>query len=74
LEILNAGWRVSKLLFKILLAESYLLYMSSQPNELERVIKRKWGKGQTGVRTKIWGAMAHPSPPLRTTTIDRTLI
>jgi len=32
-EILNAGKRVSKLSFKILLAESYLLYMS---------IKRIW--------------------------------
>jgi len=31
-----------------------------QPNQLKREIKKKTGGGQA----KIWGAMAHPGPPL----------
>jgi len=42
---------------------SYLLYCICQRNELKREIKKKTG-GQTGDQTKIWGGMAHPSPPL----------
>jgi len=40
-----------------------------QPNELKREIKKKTGGGQTGGQAKIWGAMAHPGPPLRIATV-----
>ena len=36
-----------------------------QPNELKREINKKKNRGgQTEDQAKIWGAMAHPGPPL----------
>jgi len=33
------------------------------PNEFNGKLRKNWG-GQTGAKQKIWGAMAHPGPPL----------
>ena len=41
-----------------------VFYCICQPNELEQEIMKKLGGGQA----KIWGAMAHPAPPLRIAT------
>jgi len=48
---------VSKLSFKILLAENYLAYCICQPNEFKQEIKKKLGEVNQG-------AMVHPGPLL----------
>jgi len=47
--------------FKILLAESYLLYMSIKRTWHE--IKQKTGEAKQGPAKNLGGAMAHPGPP-----------
>jgi len=49
--MLHAGWRAFKLAFEILLAESYVLYMSIKRMEH---LSTKMG-GQTEGKAKIWG-------------------
>jgi len=50
-KMLHAGWRAFKLAFEILLAESYVLYMSIKRMEH---LSTKMG-GQTEGKAKIWG-------------------
>ena len=53
--------RVSKLSIKILLAESYLQYMSTK-RTWTRILEKNVGRPNRG-QPKIWGAMAHPGHP-----------
>jgi len=47
---------------KIFLVESYI-YCICQPNDLKREVKKKNGGVQRVGQEKIWGAIAHTSPP-----------